>query len=404
MFSISIAATLMLIGSRFCQAWLNEVDKEFSYECPNQETLADIRSDYDDDVDRRWNFDCHTGETTLSDDCTWEKVSDDRNAEFNCPNDGIIAGFDSEPQRKEIRNRVWSTFDRSWNVKCCKAIAHTFYGCKWTEVTDHYRIAGQDLVMGMRKMYNEDGWEGMDGHKFRYFVRTCRGTECTLNSVKILEDVGVSKTSRSLVSMATSFNCEDNAEVEFQEGNVEGLEESTEVTTTSSSAWSIGASVTVEQEWEGLVWSAGISASLAYTSTSETSESETLGSSSAFTSTTASLLRYRGPGAALSLSEVDKYQTTKSDVSAQYQIECGNGVSYTQNSTVGLDTTSYGKTHFRSRIATFANKTACINARPHVESCIKLMNIGSAQSHADITDQYENCFIVNGVAVATLEL
>jgi len=409
MISTAAAAVLAMLLVGEAHSWQNKMKKDMpAFECPYGETLSNFRttlhhpSEKGDDYDRRWDFDCRPSEIGVSDDCSWEDLGypwENKNDEFVCPNNGVMTGLESQ---------VWDSKHRYWRAKCCKSAAHTFFDCKWTEVKFQYKVDNQDLIMGLRKIYNDGGFSGYNGHKYKYLMRACKGATCEVSSIKVLEELGVVKTSRKLVGMATSYNCGDNVEAEFAEGTVEGLEEGVEITTSKANGWSLGASLSIETSFSVGAGPKKAVGGLGYTVSrswsGESSQAETAGTTKAYASSTSSAIEYSGPKAAMSVSEVDEYQMSKSDVQAEYKVKCTNGMEYNDIKPMGLDVTTFGKTHFRVRIATFANKTACVDARPHVESCIKRMNVGTATGHKDIINQYESCFVVNGVKVATIGL
>ena len=114
-------------------------------------------------------------------------------------------------------------------------------------------------------------------------------------------------------------------------------------------------------------------------------------------------MNFEGPMAALSLSEVDKYESSKKSVLAEYKVKCDSGRSFTQQEKVGIKATTFGKTHFSHRVAVFPDRATCVENRNAIETCIKSIPIGQGGAHL-ITEAYTKCFVVDGKPVASVNL
>ncbi|XP_061171808.1 uncharacterized protein LOC133181295 [Saccostrea echinata] len=117
---------------RLTSGWVNEFDQEFTFKCPDHQSITQVKSYHSNyQEDRRFDFMC-TSYTNSSENCEWsEYVNEfDKLLVYQCPNGGVIDGVSSY--------HINLFEDRRFRFYCCQKPGMCVYNCKYTGWTNRY--------------------------------------------------------------------------------------------------------------------------------------------------------------------------------------------------------------------------------------------------------------------------
>ncbi|XP_059086893.1 hemagglutinin/amebocyte aggregation factor-like [Tigriopus californicus] len=166
-----VISALMLIG--LASAWSNNYDRQLYFECPDNESINNIKSVHNNHhEDRIWDFECRRSSLVL-DSCSWSGFANsyDDALSFQCQNGaGVVTGMKSDHDNHHE--------DRRWKIKCCKPRSTCYSECKLTPYVNEY---DRPLSYSVETGYYLTGMESVhDNHHedriWRY--RYCKVIPC----------------------------------------------------------------------------------------------------------------------------------------------------------------------------------------------------------------------------------
>ncbi|NP_001106323.1 uncharacterized protein LOC100127280 precursor [Xenopus laevis] len=112
--------------------WINDYDKPFSFQCPDQQSIGFIISKHNNRrEDRVWNFTC---QYTLYQPhfCNWtDYINDfDQELNFTCPLGSVVSGIQSYHDNKKE--------DRRWKFLCCQGEVAVAQNCTWGDYVNDF--------------------------------------------------------------------------------------------------------------------------------------------------------------------------------------------------------------------------------------------------------------------------
>merc|ERR1712038_347978 len=204
----------------------------------------------------------------------------------------------------------------------------------------------------------------------RWKVKLCKFTVCHATKMTILDAITPSYTGKKVIGIITEQGCSSATHTPFISQSA-SLTTTESYTTTQTSEYSFGTTLSVEYEVSAELFGIGFSSSYGVSVSAggsvgvEESKTEEVSLGSAVNSGTSAA--YTGPGAVLIMAYKDEYQFNTNNVNVEYDIFCDNNTSYKKRGTVNLTAKSYGKTYVIKRVAIFHNKSDCTTT---TEDCV----------------------------------
>ncbi|XP_078323804.1 hemagglutinin/amebocyte aggregation factor-like isoform X2 [Crassostrea virginica] len=120
----------MLVG---VYSWVNDYDHEFTFTCPQHQTITRVVSHHDNHrEDRVFDFQCSGKNEITSESCYWtEYVNDfDQPLVFQCPHGGVLDGVSSYHDNHRE--------DRRFKFYCCEKPGMCLYNCYYSGFVNRY--------------------------------------------------------------------------------------------------------------------------------------------------------------------------------------------------------------------------------------------------------------------------
>jgi len=225
----------------------------------------------------------------------------------------------------------------------------------------------------------------------------CEFSTCTATSMKLLSDDFLPQPIGSaVIGIGTMPMCNTQGSATLEMARTRGLSESLSVTTGTSSAFTLGASLTIShtvgvsvdifQASQTLSFTASTSATQTWEKSTTTDETHTT------ENTVGCTIAYSGINGGILVGLVDEYQFDKSNIPVEYSYKCTtNTAAFTyhkERGTIKLSGHVYGHVHCDNHQEKWNTTEECEENK----ECLRMLNSKLALSPSQLFTEFKKCF------------
>ena len=228
----------------------------------------------------------------------------------------------------------------------------------------------------------------------RWAYDVCKFTVCTSNKIKILDAVKPTSEKERVVGVSAAQICDPGATQMIKIEHQDNMEERASFTISKDEEFNWGASIEVGGEVAAGFLGSGATASFSVSASAggavTAGRSDTKETMKGTETMAGSEVEYQGPRGGIIIASTKEYKLDRSNVNVEVDVTCDDGTTFKRKSKMALQSTSFGKTHFTTRLGKFNNQKDCTWDS---EQCIRNLKFGYAFTDLrQLIAEFRQCF------------